>query len=157
MQSFAVSETHSRCRFVSTSFDIIPINQFWATYGRARNGSLNPLVWCETILTYAAPKSFVLYGRGSGFPSHVFYCWQQRGKLDLTIDRAELRRIFTSGSKATINTKVFGSLDIGQIVISEPNDPPPTKESVNAGQLIPDQPYTAPANPNAVRIPFALP
>lgn len=115
-----------------------------------------PWVWCETILTYAAPKTLVLYGRGSGFPSHAFYCQgDRRGTLDLTNDLTELRKIFTSGLKATVNLfcvpyheEVSCTLDV--------NDQASTTEVVTAGQSIPDQPYSAPANPSSVRATIAL-
>jgi hypothetical protein len=112
-----------------------------------------PWVWCETILTYAAPKTLVLYGRGSGFPSHAFYCQgDRRGTLELTNDLTELRKIFTSGLKATTNLFCVPFYEDVACTI-DVNDQAPTTEVVTAGQSIPDQPYSAPANPSSVRAP----
>jgi hypothetical protein len=118
-----------------------------------------PWVWCESILTYAAPKTLMLYGRGSGFPNHAFYCQNdRRGTLELTNDRAELRKIFTTGLKATMAfTPDYDSMPGDPPrAYKEINDQAPTTEVATAGQSIPDQPYTAPANPNTIRAAITL-
>jgi hypothetical protein len=117
-----------------------------------------PWVWCESVVTFMPPNTVVLYGTGSTFPSHSFYCQgQQRAKIDLSLDRATLRDVFTRGKKSELNTIVSGYGEYARLVLLGINSQSPLEETTQAGQSIPEQAFTAPANGTIIRVAIPLP
>lgn len=117
-----------------------------------------PWVWCESVVTFSPPNKVVIYGAGSAFPSHAFYCQgQQRAKLDLAVDRGTLRATFTRGLKAQITTMVVGmGTATPRISLASVNRQSPLQEAPDDGRSVPEQAFTAPANPERIRVSVML-
>jgi hypothetical protein len=117
-----------------------------------------PWVWCEAMLTYAAPN-LVLYGAGSAFPCHAFYVnGKQLGRLDLTTDLSTLKTIFGSGLKATFTTVTTsaGPSTPPLTILTGINTQAPMQETAPPGKSVTGQSYTAPANATTVRAVVSL-
>jgi hypothetical protein len=142
---------HSLIKFrVSTQGDYIAI------VGMGAPNHL-PWVWCETLLTYKDNDNLVLYGAGSAFPCHAFYVdGRQKGRLDLAKDRNGLKKIFTTGLKADINIVYGGFGEYVRPMLGGINAQVPTQEASKAGETLPSQSYTAPANEKSVRLVLPL-
>jgi hypothetical protein len=116
-----------------------------------------PWVWCELVITFAAPN-LILYGAASAFPSHAWFVGgQRRAAQPLDNDTAMLKRVFTSGMPAQIQTmQVTDPRGMpARIILTSVNQQSPKVETTSNDPVF-KHPYTAPMGGPQQRIVIPL-
>ncbi len=118
-----------------------------------------PWVWCELIITYAAPN-LILYTAASAFPSHAWFVGaQRRATQPLDNNTSMLKRVFTSGLPAQMQTVPVQSMDPGgmppRVILTGVNPQSPKAEPPFGGPVF-NHPYTAPMGASQQRIVIPL-